>query len=372
VEQNGQLPLSAQGFDAGETVVIRASENDYSSIRELARVQADDEGRFDQKLTMPDWLTSGSHVLQVKGENSGRQAEATIFVRAEKPWINLSTYSVQPAQRLGFIGGGFQPHEDVMVYLEPGETAPAQPTTQALQTAQADPAGNLTWMEVPLPMVKPGAYCLLLEGRDSHDRITRTLTVEPLHPLLELSPWSGPPGTKVDLNGRGFMPGEKISVYVNGSSQPALTFEADQYGQYWGAGPVSIPQDLTQGKIAIKLEGEQSRASVTQDFAVVAPHPWAELNVYSGAPGTPVLLSGGGFAAKEKVSIHIGDAGAPTVGVGETDSQGRLWSAGPATVPADASKSVAFVLVGESSGATASTTFEVITFLQPGEAPYQP
>ena len=367
VMQNGELSLSIDGLAPGESGIVAAALDDSGEPREIATVQADGQGKVDQKLTLPEWLTSGTHTLQVIGQDSGKRAEATIYVRAEKPWLNPSTYSVQPTQKLGFIAGGFEPEEEVGIYLEPGQTVPDRPSTQPLQSVKADRAGNLLWIEVVVPQVKESSVNLILRGSQSDLQIGSTLTVEPLHPLLELSPWSGPPGSPVDLNGRGFTPGEKVSVYVSGSDQPVLSFQADEYGNFWGVGPLDIPQNLTQGKVDIRLQGEESGASVTQQFSVVAPHPWAELNTYSGPSGTPVLLSGGGFAAKERVSIHVGNAGSPAVAEGLTDSSGRLWSAGPAVVPEGSEGSVTFVLVGESSGAQASVEFEVTDLFPQGE-----
>jgi len=360
VMQNGTLELSGTGFSPGESVIVSASEGEAGKLKAVATITADAQGKIEQKVTLPEWLTSGPHSLQVTGKDSGRQAQATLYIRANKPWINLASYSVQPTQKLGFVAGGFQPGEDVSIYLEQGQSIPDRPSTRPLLTIKADKAGNLMWTEVQVPLMKPGATAMIVRGKASGLQIGQTVTVEAMHPLLELSPWSGPPGAEINLNGRGFLPGERVSVFVGNGNQPATTFQADQYGNYWGVGPVHIPQDVTHGKLDIKLLGEKSGATVTQQFAVVAPHPWAELNTYSGPSGTPVLVSGGGFAAKERVSIHIGSAGSPIVAEGETDSNGKLWSAGPATVPEGSSKSVTFVVVGESSGAQASVIFQVV------------
>jgi hypothetical protein len=219
---------------------------------------------------------------------------------------------------------------------------------------------------------------------------------------VELSPWFGPPGAKVDVNAQGFLPGETVDVsYVVGTTrQPAISLAADEYGNLWGAGPVRVPYDTPGGDLLLELFGHQSQLPVESKFGVVDPKPWVELSSWSGYPGTGILFSGGGWAAEEQVVAHLGSAAGPAVAASITDGQGWLHGMGPTIVsyvpptptsPApkpnsgaqtpggsprrDASAKVMYVLVGQRSRAQASVEFTVLIpfFERPSEpSPPQP
>ncbi len=44
---------------------------------------------------------------------------------------------------------------------------------------------------------------------------------------------------------RGFAPGEPVQIFLGQSRAPALTTVADQYGNFWGVGPLRVPYDAS-------------------------------------------------------------------------------------------------------------------------------
>jgi hypothetical protein len=369
-QQGGKMSLSGKGFAPGETIVIRAAQNqDGSANVQLAQTRASSQGtiRLDS-VALPDDLYSGTHRLEAVGQISGRRAATTLYVHAKAPWINVSSYSVKQNARFGLIIGGFQPHERVQVTLEPaahlsnGQSQDPSKLSKAvtLMTIPTDAVGNAVWSETVLPLLRPGGYTVVARGLTSGKKLTSDLIVEALTPVVELSPWSGPPGTKVELNARGFAPGERVQMFLGPASTATLTVTADRYGNFWGAGPVRIPYGENGGALPLRFVGEQSSAEVTMSFQVLDTRPWLDLSAWSGPPGAPVSFSGGGWAADERVTIHLGSSSGPMVADGQANEGGWLQLGGTGSVPGDARDTVTFVAVGQQSHATASASFKVV------------
>ena len=380
VKQWGRLKLDADGFEPGEEVLVTAVAEGDSQPIELGRQSADDTGRVVEfGADLPEAVNSGEWPITVTGLRSNRQGAATLYVRSLEHFALLSSYTPRPTDKLGFVAGGFEPNADVKVYL--GDTQ-----SQPIATVRADRAGNTAWTEVTIPTVKPGEYDLTFEGRDGMDRYVQSISVAALTPTLELSPWSGPPGSKFELNGRGFLASETVRVFLGRAQQPDSTFVADEYGNYWGIGPLAVPADAGDGGLSVRLVGEASGAEIEQSFAIVGVTPWAELSAYSGMPGTQISFSGGGFAANEDITVHLGNASGPIVATARTDEGGNVvMSTATAAQPAGetseateaAAKDVTFTLVGETSKGEASAVFTVIPMIQPtmpgaGERPGLP
>lgn len=373
-QQGGPVRLSGAGFAPGETVTVRAVASASGSAgavrsRELARTRADARGKVQVgPVTLPDDLYSGTYPLEAVGQTSGRHGTATLYVHARAPWIKVSTYAAKPHEKFGLIVGGFQPRERVQVTLEPATHLPtgesqdptrlSKPVT--LLTLPTDAVGNAVWTETDLPLLKPGAYTVVARGVISGKKLTADLIVKALTPVVELSPWSGPPGTRVQFNARGFSPGEEVRMFLGQASNAALTVTADRYGNFWGAGPFKIPYEENGGPLTLRFVGQQSGAEVAETFNVLSARPWLNLSAYSGPPGAPVSFSGGGWAAGERVEVHLDSSSGPTVAESQADDYGWLQLGGTGSVPGDANNSVTFVAVGQQSHATASASFKVV------------
>ena len=355
--QSGQVQITGDGFAAGETILISVGKtrDPGAAVIPVANVIAKDDGSFSaDSIALSDQLESGPHPVSAVGQTSGRTATATLWIRAPKPWLVLDSYDVPQHGDLGFVAGGFEPMDQVVVSLQPASGAAVQ-----LVRLSTDQAGNALWTQMKLPQLAPGTYSIVLTGQANGAALTRDLHVTPLKPITELSPWAGPPGVPVQFNAKGFAPSEQIHVQV-GATQDPTPVQADEYGNLWGAGPVHVPQTASTGELQLTLVGADSGATSTATFKVLEPKPWLELTSWSGAPGAPVGFGGGGWIGGEKVDIHFGSATNPVQTVGAADDNGWLKTTSPAYIPNDVADDVIFVAVGEQSHLVAAATFKVI------------
>ena len=382
VRQQSSIAVGVGGFLPGETVSLQVRLDDKAKPREFGRVTADGQGSSaGVQVTLPEWLTSGVRKVEAIGQRSGRRAEAALKVRAKGVWVNVNDHSAKQGSKFGLVAGGFEPGESVVATLLPRQGSQGQP--YELGKLRADEVGNTAWQEFTMPVLhddpplppgqaKPDYWQqdLSLRGERSGLERKETLTVLRLNQVLELSPWFGPVGAKVEINAQGFLPNEKVRVdllYAK-KTEPALTLRADQYGNLWGAGPVEMPPEVKSGEVQVRLSGEESKNSTQAKFAVTGAKPWAELSTWSGYPGTGIYFNGGGWAAGETVVAHLGSANGPVVAEGTTNNEGFLPPIGPTTVPnvppapkakKSDSRPVVYVLVGEKSSAQASVTFSM-------------
>ena len=366
--QSGQIQITGDGFSAGETVVLSiAKTGDPSSEKiPLGNAATETDGSFiTDSIILSDQLESGPHPVSALGQTSGRTGTATLWVRAPKPWLVLDSYDVPQYADLGFVAGGFEPMDQVVVSLQPASGPAVQ-----LVTLTTDQAGNAQWAQMKLPPLASGTYAMVLTGQANGAELRREVHITPLKPVTVLSPWAGPPGVPVQLNARGFAPSEQIHVQLGGTQDPT-PLQADAYGNLWGAGPIRIPQTAPTGELTLTLLGSDSGATSTATFKVLEPKPWLELTSWSGAPGAPVGFGGGGWIGGEKVDIHFGSATSPVQTVGAADENGWLKNSTQLYIPNDVAEDVIIVAVGQQSHLVAAATFKVVFpfGLHPGPKP---
>ncbi|MGE5619001.1 MAG: hypothetical protein ACM3US_07040 [Sphingomonadaceae bacterium] len=350
--------FSAEGFEPGETVSLLVDHD--GEPEEIGQATADGEGRIsDARVQLPSWLESGNRTVQAVGGRSGTSAGGTLHIRAKDLWANLNSYNHLPAGRLGFVAGGFEPGDRVSAFITQGDGTSVA-AEQALATATADDVGNTSWTEVEIPVLPPGEYNLVLKGEATEKPLSTAITIEPLQPQMELSPWSGLPGSSFDVNAKGFLPNEEVELLLGSATAAVSTYRADQYGGVWGAGPIDVPPDSKSGALVVGLRGRSSGATAVAEYNVVGANPWLELSSYSGFAGSPVTASGGGFAAGERITLHLGEAGGQVVAEGVAALDGSYRGLGPVTTPTDAAGQVTLVVVGESSGTQATATFKIV------------
>jgi len=365
--QGDQVRLSESGLLPAEPAEIRITENgDTGPTQSIRWAQANLSGQIDSlSVVLPENLPSGAHRLVVVGGLSGRTSVAVIYVRSPSPWITLQNGPLRPRQTFGLVVGGFTPREHVLVSFEavksttPGTPVPA-PAPTMLGTLATDPAGNSVWTQLKIPTRVAGKYAVVARGSQSGLVVRQTVNLQPYVPLLDLSPWSGPPGVPISLNARGFEPGETLRVFIGNSTTEAGQVVADHNGDSWGVLKVRVPYTTLAGTALIRVVGADSGATVTRSVAVQKPKPWLELSVYWGPPTAGINLSGGGWAADDQISIHLGSALGPTVGQARADDYGWLHPTAAVYVPKDAINQVVFVAVGARSGMSASATYKVV------------
>ncbi len=367
VVQGGQVRLFQSGFFPAEPVDVRIGDREKGpATRELRQARASLQGTLDAvSVVLPDDVPSGAHALQIVGELSGRQTITVVWIRARAPWLTLGKGDLKPRAPFGVILGGFAPGETVRLSMKPA-LSPSSSTSPRLSAPldvgelPTDRVGNSAYTTFKVPFRAPGDYVLVARGETSHQELQQKISLTPYQPTFDLSPWYGPPGLKVQLNARGYAPGERVRIYLGNAAQAAATVVADQYGNFWGAGNVPVPYTVTSGSVDVRAVGEESGATAVRQFSVQKPKPWLELSIYYGAPSAPVTFSGGGWAAGEHIAFHLDSARNAPVAYGQADAYGWLHDAGPVSIPKDAAPQVTFVAVGQESHSVATATFKVI------------
>jgi hypothetical protein len=353
--QSGQVQISGTGFGPNEQVSISVAETENAMLP-LGTATTQPDGAFPATaLTLPDQLMSGSHALRAIGQTSARLSTGTLWIRAPQPWLVLDSYDVPQYGDLGLVAGGFQPMDQVQVSLAP-------PSGEAVQLTSfdTDQAGNGQWLQTKLPRTQAGTFNLVLRGVADTSELRREVHITPLKPVVELSPWAGPPGLPVQVNVRGFAPGERVQISAGMSTASVVTANADEYGDLWGAGPVRIPQNAEAGAVTLNLKGDDSGATASAEFKVLPPKPWLELTNWFGAPGAPVGFGGGGWIAGERVTVHMGSATNAAIAETVTDDGGWLKGAAQIYIPLDVNDNVMFVAVGDQSHLICAATFTVV------------
>ncbi len=367
VIQGGQVRVSGTGFFPDEPVQVSVLADGAGSVGgEIRETRASLGGTVDSaSIVLPDNVTSGEHHLAATGLVSGRRSLATVYVRARAPWLTIQSGDLKPRAPIGLIVGGFAESEPVKVSIRPAKKPQASATPPPdgphdLGTLSTDRVGNSTFSRYKIPYRTPGDFEVVAHGKISGQEVKQAITLSPYQPTFDLSPWSGPPGLRIQLNARGYAPGENVRIFVGNVTQASASVVADQYGNFWGAGKVPVPYDVMPGPLNVRAVGDDSGASTTRQFNVEHLKPWLELTTYAGAPSAPVQFSGGGWAAGEQVAFHIDSSRTPAVAYGQADGYGWLHYAGPVYVPKDALSKITFIAVGDRSHSVATATFTVV------------
>jgi len=155
------------GFIPGENVHVylgRAS-------GQLASAKATEGGAVSGRLKIPA-LPAGTYTLTLVGESSQTPASVGLNVQSFTPWVVLDRYALAPGERVGFIGQGFAPGEQVLVYLNSLHANPVMRVT-------ADPAGQIIAQDTWAPSGAPAQNVLTFVGQMSKATATAEFTIQP-------------------------------------------------------------------------------------------------------------------------------------------------------------------------------------------------
>ncbi|MDE1879917.1 MAG: PKD domain-containing protein [Euryarchaeota archaeon] len=201
-----------------------------------------------------------------------------------------------------------------------------------------------------------GTYTFTAVDGDGNSA-SATFTVQP--PALSLSPTGGPPGTAVAVSGTGFLRSSPITVTWSGGT--VCTSTTDRTGSF--SCDFTIPAGTAAGSYTFTAaDGASNTATAT--FKVTAP-ALLTVSPASAAVGTTITITASGFVPGDWLNIAWSGG---VVCYGGLSAAGTLscsinvWSLphGPVVLTAT-----------DSSGTTASTTFQVLASLtaSPGAAP---
>lgn len=163
-----EVGFAGSGFLPGEVVQVYLG----TESQPLASVKATGLGAISGHMGIPK-LPAGNYTLTVTGESSRTPASVGFNIQGFAPWVVLSRYALTQGQSVGFIGQGFAPGEQVLVYLNSVQTKP-------VMTLTADTDGRVVVQDTWTPdAAASGRNVLTLVGQTSQATTTADFTILP-------------------------------------------------------------------------------------------------------------------------------------------------------------------------------------------------
>lgn len=320
--------VSGSGFMAGEVVHLTfgAAAQD---------VTADQGGNISAQMTIPA-VPTGSYFIGAFGETSGKWALGYLWVAGFSPTLTPSSWYITPGQAVTLAGQGFAPNEAVAISYK-GSTI-ASTTTSA--------SGSFSGVALALPLSLSNTVATVSAvGAVSNAAVSAGITVGQLYPSIAPSTWYTSPGTIISVTGSGFAPGEAVAVNA-GASHASTT--ADAQGNFL-LNNFALP---TTGGVTVPLTalGARSGASASVGIFLTGFNPWITLSTYWAQGGSPLTISGQGFAPNEAVGFT---SGGKTLASTTAGADGSLTL--NTQVPFAPAGAVTLTLLGATSNTPAST-----------------
>lgn len=182
-------------------------------------------------------------------------------------------------------------------------------------------------------------------------------------PAITLAAYTLKPGQEVNLTGQGFAADEYLTIQFSSDPGTITDWVACDNAGYC-AGPIYVPtSNILEGNYIVTATGTVSGLSAQASVRII---PDIMVNIQntsdgqtSGGPGSPLSLSGAGFAANETVTVYWGSTTGIAEGTPTSDAQGNLnfnFSAPTNATPG----SYKIFAVRTSKPASISTTFKIV------------
>jgi len=271
-------------------------------------------GWFHTSIIVPN-VPDGDYTIRAT-DGDGRWAQAILTIGPGiSPWPSYGAVGAW----VYIYGEGFTPDSVVTI------TWDGDPMTTEPEEVATDHWGYFSAI-VEVPDVEDGDY--IIRATDGVGRWAEALfTVgPPLPPDLWVSPWQGPPGRWVGVDGRGFAPESMISITWDGGpveTDPGVVV-TDHWGGFWARILVPDVEDGDYTIMATDGEGRWAQAI----FTVGPPLPYDRLIwPLDGPVGTVVSLSGGDFTPDSIITITWdGDPIDTEPALVMTDPWGGFWA----------------------------------------------
>jgi hypothetical protein len=253
------LRVSASGFLRGEHLAVTIQDLQGHPYEQVTLVAGSDGRLRETSLALPPQLASGTYQVLVVGSTSHRTARTTFQMHDIPPTVALDAYTATPGQTIGFVGHGFIPGEEVLIYL--GDAA--NPLVQVRATVEGAVSGRLT-----VPSLVAGTYTLTTVGAVSQTPISVGFNIQGFAPWVVLDRYALTPGEGLGFIGQGFAPNEPVLVYLNDShGNPALHVTADSSGRI-------VVQDTwtpsgESGQNVLTFVGQWSKATTVAQFTIL-------------------------------------------------------------------------------------------------------
>lgn len=354
VRQGAPVAITGIGFDPGAAVDLRFTPEGSTQPIPMPGAQVAPDGSFGSSFLVPQLPNANGGTITANERGSAKIAHADAQIQAGVGFMALNAVYGKPGDVIGVTANGFQPGERIDAYWGRIGGPPAA-------QLQADQGGGLLRAPLNVGVAPAGNASLILVGEQTKTTATAEFSMGSLYPNAGVRPYAVPPASPFSIGGNGFMPGERVLLYINNSSGPPVrVLQADERGSVGGATFVA-PSKL-RGKQTLELVGEQSRATAMTGFQTEPYSPMAQPSTWGGRPGTSMSFYARGYAPNEVVLVYANRT--PTnpgelVTAFRADPTGSAFGAGRYTIPGDAHGPMSLQLVGRESEATATATLTI-------------
>ncbi len=327
------------GFAPNETVNIQSGTS-------MSSIVANSLGNFTTASTTLPFTASASIHTTFTGLLSGTIAAVDVAIGTLSPYLSADSYSAQQGGVVHVTGYSFAPGETVAVHAGSFNT-----------TTVANTSGTTPAVAVTLPYGVTSAQ-VTLTGASSGASASASIALAAFNPQVVPNTYYSTPGTSISFTGSGFAPNETVAVTFNGNAIASATASST------GAFSYSYTPSLTATNASFVFTGETSGASNKIAIGIAPYAAYLQLSTYYAQGGSPITISGTGFAPNETVTLKdngvtFGSTSANTSGSFSYSGVIPFGAAGPTTLNA----------IGTSSGASAAATItlaKVYTNLQLG------
>jgi hypothetical protein len=326
VTPNTSITIAGSGFAPSEGITLTVAGTATSTAATTTAM-----GTFSVPVVIP-FSSTGSASITASGNQSGAVGNVSVALAKFYPIATPSSWFVYPGGGVSFTGTGFVPNESVTV------TTGTASSTQVT----ADAYGTVHTATTTVPYEATGSLITTLTGSLSQSPTSVSIAVGTLSPYLSADRYAATQGETVHVQGFSFAPGEVITVSAGSF---ATTTVADANGTTPFV-PVVAPYSTSSLKVT--FTGASSKVSSSLSVSLLSFNAYITSSAYYALPGTPVTITGTGFAPNEAVSLADGIA-TTTVSATPTGS----FSA-PLTLPFTGGSSLMVVATGHMSGASSA------------------
>jgi hypothetical protein len=268
------ITVSGQGFTQSRNITV------YFDNGAAGTTPSDPAGSFTMVIAVPDAFR-GAHTLRV-ADYTGYSTNTLSFT--VNPSIAVSPEKASIGGQISVSGKGFTASSPMSFSLD---------NTNLTSNVNTTASGNFAATSLTIPAISAGSHTLKVTD-GSGAAVTSTVSTTN---TLSVSPDTGPIGTKVSVQGKGYGNDSRVTITYNGAAvntDPAVV-TADGAGNFTAS---FLSPSLPAGTYAIAAKDSVNLSSVS----FVSSCTFSS-SITEGKVGTSVPLSGKGFKAGATISI---------------------------------------------------------------------